>query len=289
MNAIDTYILPEGDIDANLSACIGEDVAEIPFPRRGKGKSRYYITRDAVIWKVSSVAGRRIASMHKRFDMRSRSIFVRMCAGEKGHEFWAPLQNCVYNAWKTRVWIDGLQLGFRNGNARDCRLSNLVAAEDPMRTLASFVLLDRYEELFRKIVGYVVGSTHLDRMEAEDVVENAYMEICAAAKGKSEQHLVCLWHIVARNRALDCLRRAFVHDGITPDAVWGLQKNYEFPLWKLIPERKRMMRLVMSCYWRGMDIHQICKALDKRASNVAAYYTRGIRYIADVLKSETAL
>lgn len=208
----DTYLFPlPVNVITALSSIVDSDWRIIPLIY-GTTELIYYTNLKADVFSVRKIKGgillRKMIPVKKRKGRPNKNKVpaIQFATGERGGRYSRSLDRCVYSAFRGE-WIYDGEIEHIDGDCRNCALQNLRFLYP---TIGNAEIMQEYSKEysaeFSRIVATVSFKSYINKEDAEDVVQNTFIEL--TRPDKPIRDFTSLWVYQSKKRALD-LKKSF--------------------------------------------------------------------------------
>jgi phage anti-repressor protein len=202
------YLSPgwsESDLEAALQRISACRWAAIPYPNL---KYPSYVSENGEVCVVYLSKTDCAKKSGKVLKKARRLNGYYLATNETPSRKYFDVGKCVYLSFKVGEWIDDIEIQYIDNDIYNCCLSNLEEKKkEEINTDLLYKYIDNYIQWFDVLVGKI-AYIYKRPEDAFDIVQDSF--ISTAQLCNNTHKFNSLWFIIAKNFALQCLRKDIV-------------------------------------------------------------------------------
>ncbi|MBQ7531865.1 MAG: sigma-70 family RNA polymerase sigma factor [Paludibacteraceae bacterium] len=246
------------------------------FASRYYNEARYYL-----VYRIYPVVSQFFRNKDKAYTLASTERIEGVL-----------VQRLVYCTFVLGYWDTKTSILFKDGNHQNCHIDNLTAKvtagidsltgkdADAMRTYQQ-----DYTKHFPTICNYLRWFARLNKQEAEDCTQDAFIRIVEEVARLNRDHFVGYWIVMARKMSLQYVRQRLIHVDIdSTKPLWTRAPECGIDLLSILPnETHREIIMLMA---DGYTMTQVGDMLGMSKSQIDKRQIKAKRILRDYLKTD---
>ena len=220
---------------------------------------------------------------------RNKDKVYTLSSSERIEEVLA--QKLVYCTFALGYWDAKISVLFKDGNHQNCHIDNLTLNVTGIDALTSKnadtmrTYLQDYTKHFPTICNYLRYFARLNKQEAEDCTQDAFISIVEKVARLNKDHFVGYWIVMARKMSFQYIQRRLKYvdiDSIEP--LWTRAHECGTDLLSILPNEKH--REIIWLMADGYTMVQVGDMLGMSKSQIDRRQTKAKRILREWLKTD---